>query len=869
MFQHFLTCITVAAACLGAVGCKTQSTKAHMIILSENWTFRQAGKGNWMSATVPGTVHTDLMANEKIPDPFFRTQEKDVQWVDKVDWEYQCEFEVDEKTLAHDAINLECLGLDTYADVYLNDKLVILADNFFVAWEKEVKKHLKVGKNRLRIFFHSPITVGLQKLKEHGYGLPATNDQSENGGLSDQKVSVFLRKPGYHFGWDWGPRLVTSGIYRPIRLRAWNKARLTDVYFQQVKVNADKAEIIAQCEVESKVAERAMIRIFHGDTLLATQTVDMLAGKNMFHLPFNIHDPKLWWTFELGEPYRYELRAELTYHGDPIDETSHKVGLRSIKIVQNEDPDGKGSSFYFELNGRPVFAKGANYIPNDIFIPRFTDQQYTKLVQTTVESNMNMLRIWGGGFYENEIFYDLCDEKGVLVWQDFMFACSMYPGDRAFIRNVEEEAIYNVKRLRNHPCIAIWCGNNEIDIAWAQYQEFWGWGWKQQYTFEQRKKIWKTYDEIFHKLLPTVVGAHHQDIFYWPSSPTEQPGVHSNNHSKRGDIHYWGVWHAEHPFSDYYTYVGRFMSEYGFQSFPEFRTVKTYATPEDWDIESPVMAAHQRSGIGNLRIRSYMQKYYQTPKNFEHLLYVGQVLQGEGIKMAVEAHRAAMPYCMGSLYWQINDCWPVASWSSTDYYQRWKAMQFFVKKAFSPLITTVQEKDSALLIKAVSDLVESKDAKLNLRLLDFNGKTLWSKSLDLKVKANTSTEALRLPIKDIISSDSTLAKQCVLVIDLQDDQHLFYQNLHYLSPVKNLQLPKGVIVEKLVAEKGGKYHIQLIASQLVKNIFLDFGEKVEGRFSDNYFDLLPGQVVNLEFYPDQPVKLSAEDLKLLSIADTY
>lgn len=847
------------------LGCQTQPNSA-MIELKDNWTFRQANKGNWMPATVPGTVHTDLMQNGKIPDPYFRMQEEEVQWVDKADWEYICRFTIEEDFLNFEAITLECLGLDTYADVYINGQLVLLADNFFVAYEKEVKPLLKVGENQLRIFFHSPITVGLQALSKHKYGLPATNDQSERGGLGDKKVSVFLRKPGYHFGWDWGPRLVSSGIYRPIRLMGWNKARLTDVYFQQDSLSDEKAKLTARCEVESLVEHEGLIEIFQGDTLLGMQEVALLKGKNEFHIPLEIYDPIRWWTHDLGKPHLYKLSARLSYQRKPINELSRKIGLRTIKIVQTPDENKKGSSFYFELNGRPVFAKGANYIPNDLFIPRVSDERYQNLIQSTVDANMNMLRVWGGGFYENDIFYELCNEQGMLVWQDFMFACSMYPGDPEFLRNVEEEAVYNVKRLRNHPCLAIWCGNNEIDVAWSQYNEFMGWGWKQLYTMAQRREIWQTYDTIFHKLLPTVVGAHHPGMFYWPSSPYNVPGKHANSHTPNGDIHYWGVWHSEHPFSAYYDNIGRFMSEYGFQSFPEFKTVKTYALPEDWNIESPVMAAHQRSGIGNLRIRSYMQQNYRVPANFEHFLYVGQLLQAEGIKMAIEAHRASMPYCMGSLYWQINDVWPVASWSGMDYYQRWKAMHYFIKKAFEPTITAALVRDGKLRLSVISDELGERAGELRLRLIDFNGETLWEKDTSIQMPQNTAIHALELLLTEIC--DSNTARKTVLLVDLySQDQHISHSPV-YLASAKVLELPIAPAIEKQVLPSKEGFLIRLRASQLAKNVFLDFGDEVDGFFSDNYFDLLPGELVEVVFKPKQKgMSLTGEGLKVLSLGD--
>jgi beta-mannosidase len=850
-------------------GCKTQSAMMTTINLNNNWTFRQVGQTTWMPATVPGTVHTDLLANGKIADPFYRTNEKELQWIDKANWEYQTTFEIDPDLLDYEAIELECLGLDTYADVYLNDSLVILADNFFVAWEKEVKKWLKPGKNHLRILFHSPTQMGLQLLEKQGYPLPATNDQSELGGMGDKRVSVFMRKPGYHFGWDWGPRLVSSGIARPIQLKAWNHIRFHQVFFQQNSLSDEKAQLTARCEVESTIGDaEALLQIWYRDTLLATQTVALQQGSNEFHVPFEIFQPQRWQTRELGTPFLYELTAKLSYHRQLSDERTHRIGLRTIRVVQT--PDDKGSSFYLELNGKPIFSKGANYIPNDIFQTRVTAENYRRVIQSTVDANMNLLRIWGGGFYEEDLFYDLCDENGILVWQDFMFACSMYPGDAAFLRNVEQEAVYNVKRLRNHPCIALWCGNNEIDVAWSQYQEFSGWGWKQQYNNQQRKDIWQAYDAIFHKILPTVVGAYHPGIFYWPSSPFATPGTHATNNTPSGDIHYWGVWHAEHPFTAYYDNIGRYMSEYGFQSFPEWKTVESYTEPQDLDIESEVMAAHQRSGIGNLRIRSYMQQHYQAPSDFKNLLYVGQLLQAEGIKMAIEAHRSAMPYCMGSLYWQINDVWPVASWSSSDYFQRWKAVHYFVKKAFEPVITTALVKDGQVQIKVVSDHLTAQEGHLVLTLQDFSGKVHWTKDTQVQIPANSAAELLRFPIADI--ADSNAVEQMVLVVDLLAKGQSVFRNLVYLTAPKNLALPKGVAIQKEILPTPEGFLIRLKSNLLGKNVYLETPNGQEGHFSDNYFDLLPGETVEVRFTPSNhagSARLQWLEVTVRTLAQTY
>lgn len=833
--------------------------------LPAEWEFKSSSQDAWMPATVPGTVHTDLMANGVIEDPYYRVNERDVQWIDKQNWEYRVRFQVADLKSQYQHHLLQCEGLDTYADVYLNGQLLFQADNFHRFWETDISGALKEGENELYIYFHSPIQKGLAALEQHGYELPAVNDQSENGGLGKKRVSVFVRKPGYHFGWDWGPRLVTSGVFRPIRIKSWSDAQLSDVYFHQQSVSTEAAQLETLINVDAHAATSADLFIYWQDSLLAQQKVSLQVGQQTVQIPIQIDQPRLWWSRGLGEAYLYDLKVQLQVDGRTLDEKQHRVGLRSVRVVQ--EPDEKGSSFYFELNGVPVFAKGANYIPNDLFLSRFTEKDYESLIQSAADANMNMLRVWGGGIYEYDHFYDLCDEQGIMVWQDFMFACSMYPGDSAFLESVRQEAIDNVRRLRNHASIVIWCGNNEIDVAWANFKYTAGWGWKQLYSKERRDQIWEDYTAVFHQILPEVVAQYHPGIFYWPSSPYAREGEHSNNKSTHGDIHYWGVWHAKHPFSAFYENVGRFMSEYGFQSFPELKTVKTYTVPEDWNIESEVMASHQRSGIGNLRIRGYMADHYQVPDDFESFLYVGQVLQGEAMKMAVEAHRSAMPYCMGSLYWQLNDCWPVASWSGMDYYQRWKAMHYFVKNAFEPLIVSFLPQGDSLQLFVTSDHLEAIDAQLKLRLLDFEGKELWVSENDITIAPNTAEIQALLFSKELTKLGNE--QQMVLLAELQRGDERLTSACYYFKQPKDLTLPKGVLPKlQLKTLPDGQYEISVSADQLLKNLWLYFDE-VDGIFSDNFFDLLPGEQKKLIFSPKTPLdKLQVQSIKWLSIAET-
>jgi beta-mannosidase len=421
-----------------------------------------------------------------------------------------------------------------------------------------------------------------------------------------------------------------------------------------------------------------------------------------------------------------------------------------------------------------------------------------------------------------------------------------------------------VKRLRNHPCLALWCGNNEIDVAWSQDTPG-GWGWKERFSEDLRKKLWNDYENIFHRLLPQIIDQYDPQTFYWPSSPLADWNKRASYESTSGDIHYWGVWHGREPFENFKLKIGRFMSEYGFQSFPELRTIKSYTLPEDWDIDSEVMAAHQRSGIGNRRIKEYMDMYYRSPKNFESLLYVGQVLQAEGIKSAIEAHRRKMPYCMGSLYWQLNDCWPVASWSSTDYYGRWKALHYFARKAYEDVLLSPIVENDMVQVFIVSDKLNSFNAQLKLELIDFTGNIIRSKDLPVAIPANSSKSYYQESLSELLKGIP--AKQVLLKTVLLLNEKVLSNNILYFEPVKNLNLPTPKITKTITPIAGG-YRILLSTDQLARNVYLEIDE-ADGFFSDNFFDLLPGEIVAIEFQCEADIPDLVNKLKISTIQGSY
>jgi beta-mannosidase len=852
-------------------GCREKSTNPDMMVrreINDGWTFRQAltsgasghnRVGEWLPAKVPGTVHTDLMDNRVIDDPYYRLNEHDVQWIDKVNWEYRTTFIADSDVLIYDRIQLFFKGIDTYADVFLNGKQILQADNMFREWRCDVKDFLNEGENELRLVLRSPINEGIKKYDAQDFVIPVSdNDLAEIGQVEGaKKVSGYTRKAGYHFGWDWGPRLVTSGIWRPVFLDAWDDARINDLQFVQQSVSAEKATFTAVFEVEAAKRSGTILSVFHEGALLASKEVTLREGTEQYEVNFEIQNPQLWWTNGLGEPYLYHLTGELKT-GQRTASKETRIGIRTLELIREQDDHG--TSFYFKLNGHPVFMKGANIIPGDVFLPRVTEENYRTMVETAKKSNMNMLRVWGGGIYEEDIFYDLCDENGILVWQDFMFACAMFPGDEAFLENVRQEAVDNVKRLRNHPAIALWCGNNEILAAW------YSWGWKEKEEARNREnadKIWQAYVNIFHKILPEVVGESDPGRSYWGSSPSSGLGVPAD--LINGDEHYWGVWWGKEPFETYASHLARFMSEYGFQSFPELSTVKKYAGPEDFDIFSDVMKSHQRSSIGNGTIEYYLLKEYKRPKDFPSFLYVNHVLQAEGIKFGLEGHRRAMPYTMGSLYWQLNDCWPVASWSSTDYYQKWKALQYYVKKGFEQVLVSPYVDDMKFKVGIVNDRLEQVNGQLLLKLTDFDGRVIWETASLVEIPANSSRDYFNENKNEFLDRKDT--RNLLFSARLIENGRTISRNIFFFRPFKELNIPEPTI-EHTIKRTDTGYELELKTDKLAKNVYLQIGDE-EGFFSDNYFDMLPGEKVTITLESGLPEEKLQGVLTIRTLDDAF
>ncbi|AUP77840.1 beta-mannosidase [Flavivirga eckloniae] len=799
--------------------CQPKEDIPKKITLHENWSFKNTTDTTWLNAKVPGDAHSDLFSHKLIEDPFVKDNEFKLQWISEKDWEYKTTFTLDEKTLQKKHLDLHFEGLDTYASVYVNDSLILNTNNAFRKWEVNVKPFLKL-ENHLKIVFENTTTSENKEKAKLPYELPAGN-------------RIFTRKAQFQYGWDWGPIFNTSGIWRPIYLKAWNDLKIKDVFVQQNHLNDSIASLTANIEYKYEAEENLLIDIYVNNKLNKTYNTQ---DTSVF--TFEINNPKRWWTHNLGEPYLYDLKFVLRNKGKILDAYSLKKGLRTIDLIAEKDSIGQ--SFYFKLNDVPVFMKGANYIPQNSFQNQVTDAHYNTLLNSVTEANMNMLRIWGGGIYENDIFYDLCDEKGVLVWQDFMFACAMYPGDKDFLNNVKQEAIDNIIRLRNHASIALWCGNNENDEAWHN------WGWQEDRSESEKEEIWSNYLKVFDDILPSAVNQFSDKTPYWASSP-----LHGRSHPKflkEGDAHDWWIWHNAYPFEHLEDNVPRFMSEFGFQSFPSYEAIK-YATQKDSiDISSDAFATHQKHPRGFKLIKEYMERDFPIPTNDEDYVYMSQVLQAYGMTKGFEAQRRAMPYNMGTLYWQLNDCWPVASWSSLDNFGNWKALHYRTKKSFEDVLISSRLKNDTIKTFVINDKLKEIQGKLDLKLIDFSGNTVWSDSLTITAKANTSEKFYNLPLKDI---DIT---KTALVANFNESS-----SIYYLTKPKDLRLLQGDIDKKVIKTESG-FSIELSSKVLQKDVFLFTNEK--GFFNDNFFDLLPHETKVVTFKTESQ---SIDDLDIKTL----
>jgi beta-mannosidase len=788
--------------------------------LAGAWQFRQTDTKEWLPATVPGGVHTDLLALGRIPDPFVGDNEKRVLWVAETDWEYRHRFSTLPELLHQPHIWLVCDGLDTLATVSLNGRELGRTVNMFRQYRWDVKPLLKAGENELLIEFGSPVRfVNLQQAIRPMPGV----SQAISGG-------PYLRKAPCQFGWDWGPQLPPIGIWKDIRLEGYDDARLNDIRLTQQHV---EGEVTVEARISIQDWEEAprsvVVRLVAPNGQVFETSEAVRSGKESI-VRVNIPDPQIWWPNGYGSQPLYRVSIELHQSGLVLDQREYLLGLRTIELRQK--PDKWGRSFTFIVNGVPIFAKGSNWIPADSFPTRISAPYLEGLIRSAAETHQNMLRVWGGGFYEEERFYDLCDRYGILVWQEFIFSCSIYPLDNAdFLENVREEVVQNIHRLRHRTSLALWCGNNEMEWGWVE------WGWKGPELQDMKD----AYNVFFHKTLPAWCTAEDSEHTYWPSSPSSDAIFDNPNGQQQGDAHYWDVWHGRKPFTAYRDQYPRFMSEFGFQALPPLATIRTYADANEWNMTSYIMEQHQKNASGNSLMVGQMLDTFRLPKDFESLVYLSQVLQAEGIRYGVEHWRRYPDRVAGTLYWQLNDCWPVASWSSLDYFGRWKALHYAARRFYAPLLLSIEDKPSEQNVYITSDLCESWAGSFHWMLETLKGKVLEKGEESVTVAPLNVTQVCHLDFSSRLTDD--LRREVVFIAELWQGGQILSRQTAFFIPTKHLALVDPEISVQLHIESG-QLLIDLTSRSLARLVECMF-EGADVVFSDNYFDLPAGRTVRI------------------------
>lgn len=820
----------------------TKSSTFAQQSLAGTYRLTSATHATDIDIALPGDVHTALMAADQIPDPYFGDNEQEVMWVSKTPWTIANSFDVTED-MAKGFLTLSLSEVDCIATIKLNGEILGETDSQFIRYDFDVTGKIRTGQNELSIDFAVARDIAKKRHDAHPFEIPyAVSNQPYMAHIN------FIRKTACHGGWDWGICLMPTGIYGAMTLRRSKLARLDSVQIDQAHTS-NKCDLTIKTHVHAFGTGEVNLRhTIDGQTVGGAHKV--VPGDNVLMETISINNPDLWWPAGQGDQTLYTIDTDL--EGET---QSRKLGLRQLEwIVEKDDID---HNFKCRINGRDITMLGANWIPADAIPARITPETVSDLLDSAVAANMNMLRVWGGGQYEPDYFYEMCDARGLLIWQDFMFACMPYPSDTAFLKSVETEINQQVRRLSHHASIALWCGDNEVIGSLNWFEE----------TRNNRDRFVANYDRLS-TVLATIVADEDPSRRFWPSSPSLgymdfSDGWHIDT---RGDMHYWDVWHSAKPFEAYRTVNPRFASEFGFQSFTSMNVIETFTNPQDRNPSSPVMETHQRNEGGNARILETMCRYFRFPKDFEQMVFLSQVQQGLAIKTAIEYWRATKPRCMGTLYWQINDTWPVASWASLDYGGQWKPLHYMAKRFFrqQSIVAIPNEANDTVSIKGVNDAPESVSLDLEVIAISIQGN-----------ERSLHRGEHRLP------PDRAVVLADIKTSDLGDDEFLYLawrdsngqimgEGDFFPKAHKYFELPEAKVQAEW-SEKDGIVSVNLSTDKPA--FFVTIQCDTPGYFNDNAITLLPGRDVALCFTPRREANVEvaklAKEAQIHHLRQTY
>lgn len=812
------------------------------------WVMEEALGRRDIPARVPGSVLCDLLENHLIPDPFQGENEYDARALFDRDYAYTRSFQLTAAFLAREHVMLYCQGLDTLATVYINGQEAGKADNMHRAWCFDVKRLLRSGENRIRVVFASPNRF----LREAADADPEITYEA----AGNMRGSHALRKAHCMFGWDWGPQLPDAGIWRPMALESWSGERLREVQVRQ-RHYRDYAELeVTPLLVSGAECVRCRLELMRPDGSLCVREDGLTGGA----CALTVERPQRWWPRGMGEQPLYTLRVTLLDNeGNVQDRWTRRIGLRALTVERRRDPWGE--SFALSCNGVPFFAMGADYIPQDSLLPRVTRERTRRLLRDCAEANFNCLRVWGGGYYPDDYFFDLCDEMGLVVWLDLMFACNVYRLTGAFRENIRREAEENLVRLRDHACLGLVCGNNEMETAWCSWED----------VACHPDSLRRDYLTQFEDVLQKAVHEAAPDVFYWPSSPSSGGGFDHPNDENRGDVHYWDVWHGNQPFTAYRQFYFRFCSEFGFQSFPCPKTVASFAAERERNIFSRVMESHQKNAGANQKILAYLAQTLRMPASFEGMVYASQLLQAEAVRYGVEHWRRNRGRCMGAIYWQLNDCWPVASWSSIDYFGRWKALHYAARRFFAPVLASCVLEGRKARFYITNDCPEDFAGELVCLLADARGQVLRTERRAVTCPALCALEAglmdFSREFNQTLRHPEDERMVCFTLLDGEGNSVSEGCELFSLPKYFAFQPPR---IRWEIAEEEDRFRITLDCDAAAWGVCLELSQ-ADGRFSDNWFALLPGRPRQICLFKDSlsaPLSLD-EAQRQLTVRSVY